>query len=213
MWLHELNRHTTKYFSQAGEDGVLEFIFQNIGTTNKVCVEFGAGDGFGLSNTRHFVNNGWNALMMDYNGGNNIVKSEFVTAENINELFAKYEIPEKFDLLSIDIDGMDYWVWKALKHTPRVVIVEFNGCIPNYKSITVPYNPNHIYDCTDYYGASFQAFKNLGESKGYKLVHQQNKTNLIFVLASELPNVSIEVPFTHDQYHPHDPYNRPWQEV
>lgn len=214
MWLQELNEHAVKYYSQSGEDGILDFIFSNIGTTNKICVEFGAGNGLDLSNTRYFINNGWNGLMMDYNGGSNGVKSEFITVENINDLFEKYSIPTQFDLLSIDIDGMDYWIWNALKHTPRVVIIEFNGCIESDKSVTVPYNSSHIYDHCDYYGASFLAFKKLGESKGYKLIHQQNKTNLIFVLNSELPSdMLLNISFSAEQYHKKDPKDRLWQEV
>jgi hypothetical protein len=204
-WLNDLHKHNKKYFSQAGEDGILEFIFQNIGTTNKFCVEFGAGDGVWLSNTKHFLDNGWAGLLMDYNGDGSKVKKEFISKENINKLFKKYKAPQEFDLLSIDIDGNDYWVWQELKHQSRVVIIEFNGTIPKEISKTIVYNENHMYNHNDYYGASFLALKKLGESKEYSLICQVNKTNLIFVKNELLNGLQVSnVEFQSEQYHKHD---------
>jgi len=69
-------------------------LFQEIGTTNKFCVEFGAGDGYTLSNTRYFLENGWKGLMMDIEPGHESVVQENINADNINELFKKHNVPK-----------------------------------------------------------------------------------------------------------------------
>jgi hypothetical protein len=160
-------------YSQNGEDGIIEAIFAMIGTTNRYFVEFGVEDGL-ESNTRYLWKHcGWTGLLMDgcHEDLTRNLHQEFITAENIEDLFRKYNVPEHFDLLSIDIDGNDYWVWKAITHyRPRVVIVEYNAHIPPEESKAIPYNPNFRWDKTDYYGASLGALRSLGEAKGYLLV-------------------------------------------
>ncbi len=171
-----------EYYSQAGEDKYLKALFDQIGTTNKVCVEFGGGDGHSLSNTRHFINNGWKGFMFDIEPKGEDVIKEDINASNINEVFKKHKVPKEFDLLSLDIDGNDYWVWKALLYKPRVLIIEFNGTIARDVSKTIKYNPDHRWANNDYYGASFEALRKLGAHKGYKLIHQIATTNIVFVL-------------------------------
>jgi len=151
-----------------GADGIIEAIFVEIGTTNKYFVEFGS---FPCrDNTTHLSKMGWSGLVMDGNG-TGVVKKEKITAENINQLFAKYSVPADFDLLSIDIDSNDYWVWKAIVwYRPRVVIIEYNSHIPPNESRSVTYDPNLIWDGSDYYGASLLALADLGTSKGYTLI-------------------------------------------
>ena len=103
------------------------------------------------------------------------IKSEKVTAENIENLFRKYNVPEIFDLLSIDIDYNDYWIWNAIEnYEPRVVVIEFNSSIPPSESRVVPYNPDARWDGTNYFGASLLALKKLGDKKGYKLLGCDN---------------------------------------
>lgn len=128
--INNINLFEQKIYSQNGEDGIIKIIFHKIGTINKFCVEFGVGDGREC-NTRFLIEKeGWNYLHMDGNNYNNaytLIKKEFITTENINSLFRKYNIPKEFDLLSIDIDYNTYWVWKALKgYNPRVVVIEYN---------------------------------------------------------------------------------------
>lgn len=99
------------------------------------------------------------------------IKTERVTAGNIQELFKKYDVPKDFDLLSIDIDFNDYWVWKAITdYSPRVVVIEYNSSIPPTESRAVPYDPDARWDGTSYFGASLLALQNLGLKKGYTLV-------------------------------------------
>jgi hypothetical protein len=112
------------------------------------------------------------------------VKQERITAENIQALFGKYNVPTEFDLLSVDIDGNDYWVWKAITdYHPRVVVIEYNSTIPPSESKTIPYDPNWMWDgSTNYFGASLLAVKTLGEQKGYVLVGcDSSGTNAFFV--------------------------------
>jgi hypothetical protein len=120
------------------------------------------------------------------------VRRERVDAENIQDLFTKYDVPADFDLLSIDIDGNDYWVWNALdRFEPRVVIVEYNVFFMPMTAKTIAYNPNHIWDKDHYglyHGASLAAFDRLARSKGYTLVYTEPYCpNAIFVRDSELP--------------------------
>jgi hypothetical protein len=99
-----------------------------------------------------------------------------------NELFLKYNVPKIFSLLSIDVDGIDFYIWEAIKnHEPKVVIIEFNCFVPDGKVIN--YSPTHFYNKHKplYHGASFSALKKLGESKGYELVCNVCGLNLIFV--------------------------------
>lgn len=213
-WL-TLSSYAKKYYSQTGEDGVLERIFELIGTSNKVAVEFGAGNGYSLSNTRHFGNLGWKLILFDcVENKNKEINTELITAENINDIFEKYNVPKQFDLLSIDIDGNDLWVWKALEYEPRVVIVEINGTIKSNESKTVVYDPNFAWDGTAYYGASLLALNKVAISKGYKFVCQLNSLNAFFVKEHLLPNtLNIEPTYTSMQYHRPDPLNRPWVSI
>ncbi len=116
--IENINLFDKKVYSQNGEDGIINIIFRKIGTTNKFCVEFGAGDGHEC-NTRYLIKKKkWKYLHMDTchcSKTYTIIKHEFITAENINNLFRKYKIPKKFDLLSIDVDFNDYWILKAIK--------------------------------------------------------------------------------------------------
>ncbi len=179
-------------YSQHGEDGVLERIFECIGTTNRRFVEFGAWDGVFLSNTAHLrLNEGWTGLLMEGNPekANELVTHAFVTAENVESLFARAAVPEVFDLLSIDIDGNEYWVWRAIEnYRPRVVVIEYNVFFGNEVSKTMPYDPGHVWDESYYHGASLAALRKLGREKGYTLVHTESYApNAFFVLDSEIP--------------------------
>ena len=95
----------------------------------------------------------------------------FITKENINSLFSDADFTGEIDLLSIDIDGNDLYVWEAINVVnPRVVITEYNGKFPPDLEWTQAYNPTHIWDGTDWHGASLKAFEKLGQKKGYRLV-------------------------------------------
>jgi len=191
-----------KDYSQNGESKILLEIFQVIGILNNFVVEFGASDGFWLSNARMFIEMGWNYLQMDgLKNSNSDVKKEFITKENINQLFIKYNVPKKFDLLSIDIDGNDYWIWKEIDFNPNVVIIEYNSNFNVNESFVLRYNPKHNFsESGGFYSASVKAMVDLGKEKGYFLYKEISHTNLIFIkkefsaLLPELDYKKLDLP-------------------
>jgi hypothetical protein len=199
----KLNIKPFKKYSQTGEEGVLLSLFERIGTTNNYLVDFGAGDGFSLSNSQYLLEQGWTGLRMDGNAGND-VKSEFITAENIVGLFEKYGVPIEFDLLCLDIDGNDYWVLKALlsKYSPRAIVLEVNGCLPVGIAQTVEYNPSFSYGGDDYYGASYLAFQRL--CSGYTIVYNQQNLNLFLVRNDVVGDITPDTQELCTPYHSHN---------
>lgn len=186
-------------YSQNGEDGVLREIFRRIGATNRYFVEFGVGPEGRERNTRLLEQRyGWTGLLMDCCApvGHPRVRREMITAENIDDLFVKHEVPEDFDLLSIDIDGNDYWVWKALhtRYRPRVLLMEYNSAIAGDESKTIAYDPGFRWSGTDYFGASLLALERLSRTKGYTLVYCEVRgINAFFIRSDVCPYV--ERPF------------------
>ena len=122
--------------SQKGEDVSLKWTFDNLGTTNKYYVEFGAIDGHQDCNTHYFREvEGWTGLLLESGKWFPVapddkinLQIETVSKDNINSIFKKYNVPKEFDLLSVDIDSHDYWVTKEIltQYSPRVVMVEVN---------------------------------------------------------------------------------------
>lgn len=180
-------------YSQNGEDGILLYIFALIGTTNKQCVEICAGDGIECNTANLIITHGWSGLLVDGSMENierarrfysecrdtlvwppQVVRA-WVTVENVNQLVAEHGFRGEIDLLSLDLDGIDYWVWKALDEVqPRVVVLEYNDLWGPDKAVTIPYRWNFRATfpggVADYVGASLNAFVKLGKCKGYRLV-------------------------------------------
>ena len=179
--LEECELGSWEKYSQYGEEGVLNRIFKNITPSHKYAVEMGAMDGDIGSNTKWLEELGWNRLKIDgdrkwYRHYQSVQTNiEWVTAENINELFDKYKVPVDFDFFSLDIDGVDYWVWKSIlernKYVPKVVLIEYNPYFELNEFKTIRYDANYKKTKTNYYGASISAYKKLGVDNGYKLVH------------------------------------------
>jgi len=222
-WIKKINNiklaniNDVGIFSQFGEEYIFDYIFENIGITNKFLVDFGAaGLNRGLSNSRYLLEKGWNGLLMDGNPEPNTeVKKEFITQENIVSLFKKYDVPFEFDFLSIDIDGNDYWVLKKILevYAPRFIVAEFNGTIANGISKTIKYNPKHIWGNNDYYGFSFDAGVKLGNEFDYTAVFQIHSTNMYFI-RKDLINWQNDFGITYKpfQYHAHIP-NKEWVNI
>ena len=184
-----LVRHGYKVHSQSDEDGIIAEIFKRIGTKNKTFVEFGVEHGIEC-NTLWLLMQGWAGLWIDGGASNckRIQKTHshftqsgqlklantFITKDNIDGLLIRhFSGPDasEIDLLSIDIDFNDYWVWQAITSVkPRVVVIEYNASWPPPAAITVPYMPNAQWKSTNYFGASLGALAKLGSSKGYSLV-------------------------------------------
>lgn len=186
-----LERHGYKVWSQNDEDGILAEIFRRIGTARSgqpgSFVEFGVSDGREC-NTLNLLVAGWHGLWMEMDAelcekmrrifaaplaeGRLELKQTGVTAENIDSLLASSRVAAagELDLLSIDIDGNDYHVLKAISLKPRVLVIEYNGKFPPPIDLVIPYDPAHRWDGTDYAGNSLQAIANLAARKGYRLV-------------------------------------------
>lgn len=182
---HDLRNFEFKVYSQNGEDGIIEEIFNRIGNRTKYAVEFGVEDGREC-NTRFLKEKkGWKVIQFDgVECKGSDIKKEFITAKNINKIFAKYKIPYDLDLLSIDIDSNDLWVWKSLSadYRPRLIIIEYNATIaPNY-SQSVAHDDKLNWDGTNYFGASLLAFFRLARTRGYSLVACDSRgVNAFFV--------------------------------
>ena len=198
--LETLNIFEKKVYSQNGEDGIIEHIFDIIGTETKYFVELGVEDGFECNTKLLNDKKGWKGLLMDGDGGLNNIQKEFITPKNINSLFKKYKVPKEFDLLSIDIDSLDYYVWEAISsdYMPRVVIIEYNSSIAPELSLVVENEENLTWDGTNYFGASLKALRELGLSKGYTLVAcDKNGVNSFFVQTSILKSLGLS-PLSYD---------------
>ncbi len=216
-----------KYASQHDEDGVIEAIFNHIPPRSKYFVEFGIGPNWQDREYAHGLEGncvrlrdqlGWSGLLMD--GGVHPaqfdVKQEFIKPTQINSLFRKYGVPESLDVVSIDIDGQDFWIMMALDYRPTLFVVEYN---PNFywihQQFTVPFNEKFRWDFTKYYGTSLGALIKLARDKGYKLVYA-NGVNAFFVMESLLANPNdfddAKLNAVLDQ-HLVDNWQRRWEDV
>jgi hypothetical protein len=145
----------------------------------KTAVEFGCHEDHRLSVCKPLEKKGWKVWYFGLEGGKDIIKC-FITAENINDIFKDNKVPKNLDFLSIDIDGMDYWVWKALEWKPKEVCIEYNP--KRLKGVQPYYAHNHWNMKEDsYYGSSKEELEKLGKEKGYKLIKDTGE-NLVFKL-------------------------------
>jgi hypothetical protein len=169
-------------YSQTGEDGVIDQLLEMIPGKDKWCVEFGAADGVWLSNTRNLIENGGYssvqiegskeksaALRKNYaENPKVIIINAFVgfnTHDSLDAILAGYPVPRDFDFLSIDVDGNDYHIWRAVTfYRPKVVCIEFNPTIPTELRFVQRPDP------TVHQGASLLSMVELGKEKRYELV-------------------------------------------
>lgn len=198
----DLNNFYKKIYSQSGEDGVLEKIFETLNIEKGWFCEFGAGDGNLISNTRLLREKGWSGVLIEGDSDlfNQLTSSDISLNKNIytinkyiscekgekiDNLLSSTPIPKDFDLVSIDVDGNDLWIWKSMKkYKPKVVIIEYNSHFPVHESLTIEYDKNHRFESDRYYGASAGALIKLGKEKGYDLIGYTNGLNLVFIDSS-----------------------------
>lgn len=208
-----------RVFSQWGEDGILQFLIRHVPIEKKTFVEFGVQD-YVESNTRFLVvKDNWSGLVIDGSAENidKIRRSEiywrhnihaecrFITRDNINDVIQSAGIDGDIGLLSVDIDGNDYWVWQAIDViNPRIVVTEYNARFGAERAVSVPYNPQFVrgqaHYSMIYYGASLAALVQLGKAKGYALVGCNSAGNNAFfirkdVLPDNLPSLSAREAF------------------
>jgi hypothetical protein len=180
-----LCRFAYKVYSQDDEDGAIAEIFRRVGTESRCFIEIGVGNGFEC-NTLHLLLQGWSGHWIDadehsmaqirerfaiFVGSKLHPRPQFVSAENIDGLLSRLCPNRALDLLSIDIDGNDYWVWNAVSSIqPRAVVIEYNATWHPPLSVTIEYKPDHKWNGTNCFGASLSALAALGARKGYHLV-------------------------------------------
>lgn len=205
-------------FSQNGEDGVTLAILQTVGPGTRRFVDIGCGIRGG--NSRYLAEEfGWSGLMLDaredipklegrFPPGRVTALQTWITRENVNQLIKDHGYSGEIDLLSIDVDGMDFWLWDAITAcSPRLVIVEYNSYFGPTIPVTVPYEPdfNRKNRDTRYYGASLAALVALSRRKGYRLVAvEPTGVNAFFLrddLAPSLPGFEAEQVFRRQPRH------------
>ena len=214
-----LLRHGFKVYSQHDEDGIIQEIFRRIGTTTRTFVEFGVETGIEC-NTVKLLIEGWRGLWIEADaqacktiassfdpflkGRRLSLLQSLVTAENINTLIRSGDIDGETDLLGIDIDFNDYWVWRAIEIvSPRVVVIEYNAGLRPPMSLTVPYQPSRGGDGTNFFGASLEALVRLGRRKGYRIVGCNiSGSNAFFVREDLCADHFIEPTTAEEHYEP-----------
>ncbi|MGH9351339.1 MAG: hypothetical protein ACRD2G_04135 [Terriglobia bacterium] len=213
----KLNRYEHKVFSQSGEDGILAEIFKRTGVTNRIFAECSPGDGL-ENNTHYLLTLGWKGCWIECDPkradaimqhmrpkiaeGSLFVQQRMVTVENVESLFAAASLPPEFDLLSIDIDGNDYWVWEKIQRFgPRAVVIEYNATFPASCDWVMEYNPKAAWDGTVNFGASLMALERLGRSKGYNLVGCTLTGVNAFFVREDLARDRFLEPFTAENHY------------
>jgi hypothetical protein len=201
-----------KVFSQFGEDGILQHLVREtgIGPEEQSFVEFGVQD-YLESNTRFLLmNDNWRGLILDGSRENmDLVRRSdlhwrhdltavdaWIDRDNIDGLLASAGFQGRIGILSVDIDGNDYWVWERIASVdPVIVVVEYNSVFGAEHAVSVPYDPAFMREKASpsrlYFGASLPALESLGARKGYALVGSNRAgNNLFFVRRDRLGRLS-----------------------
>jgi hypothetical protein len=214
-----LLRYGFKVYSQHEEDGIIQEIFRRIGASSRTFVEVGVETGVECNSAKLLIE-GWRGVWVEANAQacktiaanfadllndrRLTLQQSFVTAENINALLGSAGFKGEIDLLSIDIDFNDYWVWKAVDAvSPRVVVIEYNAGLHPPLSVTVPYQPNRAGDGTNFFGASLEALVRLGRTKGYRIVGCNiSGSNAFFVREDLCADHFLEPSTAEEHYEP-----------
>ena len=230
----DLSAYEIKVYSQNGEDGIILKLIDLIygmkpWSSKKFFVEFGTENGVEC-NTRILREIGWSGLQMDGMHENLSInlRKEFITQENIVQLFQKYQVPKHFELLSIDIDFNDFYVLRRIleAYSCDIVIAEYNATHLPIEDKVIVYKGDGRWDQTNYFGASLLSFTKLLENFGYTLVYCERKGVNAFFVRNEIlkqKNIcfknmgQVSLLYQSPKYswgpnggHPQDPLNRPW---
>jgi hypothetical protein len=194
----DLTPYELRVFSQNGEDGVLDEILRRIGPKTRTFVEFGTEAGIEANCVYLADVAGWRGHFLEADGesyrslaakyamNSRVTTTQaFVTEANVEAIFADLAVPEDLDILSIDVDGHDYWIWKAVAECrPRVVVIEYNGALADVPLVVPRDSPS--WGGTDYFGASLRALRNLGGEKGYRFVYSDLSGGNAFFVRADL---------------------------
>lgn len=188
-------------YAQGTEEAILARLMARIAPTTRHCVDIGASDGLRNSNTALLLREqGWQGLLVEasayrydklranYGAAGNVqLRREQVQPDTVDALLREAGVPEDFDLLSLDIDGNDYWVWQGLTaFQPRIVAIEYNPYYAPPERWVMCFNPEHAWDGSTYYGASLESLYHLGQRKGYELVCCDDMGNNAFFVRRDL---------------------------
>jgi hypothetical protein len=212
----KLSEYEFKVFSQWGEDGIIQYLVQALDIPNKNFIEFGV-ETYRESNTRFLLmHDNWSGLVIDGSVSNikdiknqsffwryslNAVKS-FITKENINKLLVENKMEGDIGILSIDIDGNDYWILKEINCVqPAILITEYNSVFGSERAISIPYKEDFVRGRNGisnlYYGASLAALNFAANQKGYSLIGcNSNGNNAFFVRNDMVDQLSYLKPLT-----------------
>ncbi len=182
-YANKLNRFGFKVYSQNDQDGIIEKLCEILDISKGTFIEFGCGDGM-ENNTRYLNLKGWKGLWLDsdsekvrfirdkFTNANLDVLYKKVTVDNINDVILEYlkAKDSDLDLLSIDTDWNDYYLFEALNFKPQIIVIEYNSHIPPNISLTVPRNDDAVWDGSAYYGTSLKALNDIAIKKDYVLV-------------------------------------------
>lgn len=212
-----LEAYGYKVYSQNDEDGIIHEIFNRIGTINKSFVEFGVDRGIEC-NSHSLLLQGWKGMWIEgrlsayeqvtrrfapaIRRGELKIVNDYVTVDNIQAYLEEYLQGLELDLLSIDVDGNDYHIWKAISSVkPRVVVIEYQGKFPPEIDWVMAYNKDHVWDRSDRSGASLKALEKLGNEKGYQLVGTNICGVNAFFVRKELCGDLFSVPATSENFY------------
>ncbi|HEX2943725.1 MAG TPA: hypothetical protein VHO91_21900 [Rhodopila sp.] len=207
-----LERFGQKIYSQNDEDGIIAEIFRRIGPGNRTFFEFGVEDGLEC-NTHLLLQQGWSGAWAEASGGHaRAIRERFkdviaagrlklaetmVTRDRINDLVRELALPEEIDLISIDVDSNDYWIFAELTATrPRVIAIEYNAKFPPPLKRVIPYRADRTWQGTDYFGCSLQSLTELAATKGYTLVGCNITGATAFLVRSDLCADRFAMPAT-----------------
>jgi hypothetical protein len=205
MNIKSLHEAEFKVFSQWGEDGIIQHLIQQVPIANDIFIEFGVQD-YRESNTRFLLAyNNWRGLIIDgsathidfIRGGAYSWRydldavSAFITRDNINQIISSADLSGDIGLLSIDVDGMDYWIWETINIvSPRIVVIEYNSLFGAEYAITIPYKAEFVASKEHYSGlysgASLAAVTHLGNKKGYQLIGSNRAGNNAFFVREDV---------------------------
>jgi len=204
--------------AQTDEDGIIAEIFKRISTTNQFFVEFGVGNGI-ENNSANLLFQSWKGLWIEGNlecvtsiqqnlkrfiTSNQLkIHQAFISENNVEQIFTNFQVPVELDLLSIDVDSFDYYIWHAInKFKPRIIVIEYN---PSWGPTTewimpkdvIPSFTNH----TSCYGASLKSYEKLGIQKGYSLVGCNITGANAFFVRNDLVKDLFASPFTSENHY------------
>lgn len=212
-----LLKYGYRVYSQSDEDGILHEILHRIGDGGRRFVEIGAGDGF-ENNTLFLLIQGWRGVWIEGSSrkvtsakkhheaeiaeGRLQVVEQYATAANIDETIKRFS-PGELDVLSVDIDGNDYYVLGAIRAVaPRVIVAEYNAKFPPDVRWIMEHNEAHRWDSTDYFGASLKALEILLLERGYFLVGcNLLGTNAFFIRKDLVRDPPFCAPFSAENHY------------